>query len=94
MSKNVISGLIGEGVPNMKALEEYRRREADFLKRVKDMDEITEARDNMKKRYDDLRKTRLEEFMAGFSVISSKLKEMYQVRAICLPCILWLIFRR
>jgi len=74
-----LEGLIGEGQPNMKALEEYRRREADFLKRVRDMDEITAARDTMKKRYDDLRKTRLEEFMAGFNVISSKLKEMYQM---------------
>lgn len=63
----------------MKALEEYRRREADFLKRAKDMDEITEARDNTKKKYDDLRKQRLEEFMSGFNTISAKLKEMYQV---------------
>ncbi|TQS31901.1 hypothetical protein Golomagni_07802, partial [Golovinomyces magnicellulatus] len=30
------------------------------------------------KPYDDLRKQRLENFMAGFGVISSKLKEMYQ----------------
>lgn len=65
----------------MKALEEYRKREADFLKRVKDLDEVTAQRDTMKKHYDDLRKTRLEEFMSGFNTISSKLKEMYQVRS-------------
>lgn len=64
----------------MKALQEWRRREADFLKRVKDLEAITESRDARKKRYDDLRKTRLEEFMSGFNTISSKLKEMYQVR--------------
>ncbi|KAG8974695.1 hypothetical protein FRB90_009718, partial [Tulasnella sp. 427] len=72
-------GLVGEGQPNMKALEEYRKREADFLKRVKDLDEVTAERDSMKKHYDDLRKTRLEEFMSGFNTISSKLKEMYQM---------------
>ena len=69
-------------MPNMKALEEYRRREADFLKRVKDLDEVTAMRDATKKKYDDLRKSRLEEFMAGFNTISSKLKEMYQVRPV------------
>lgn len=63
----------------MKALQEWRRRETDFLKRVKELDGITEERDAMKKKYDDLRKTRLEQFMSGFNTISSKLKEMYQV---------------
>lgn len=63
----------------MKALEEYRKREADFLKRAKDLEEVTTERDAMKKHYEDLRKTRLEEFMSGFNTISSKLKEMYQV---------------
>ncbi len=43
------------------------------------MDSVTTSRDAAKARYDDLRKTRLEEFMTGFSAISSKLKEMYQV---------------
>lgn len=43
------------------------------------MEAVTLERDNAKKQYDDLRKTRLEEFMVGFSAISSKLKEMYQV---------------
>lgn len=43
------------------------------------MDSVTKSRDAAKARYDDLRKARLEEFMTGFSAISSKLKEMYQV---------------
>ncbi len=33
----------------------------------------------MRARFEDMRKQRLDEFMAGFSVITSKLKEMYQV---------------
>lgn len=60
-------------------LQEYRKREAEFIARAKDLEATTESRDAAKKRYDDLRKQRLESFMAGFSVISSKLKEMYQM---------------
>ena len=34
---------------------------------------------NFRKQNDDLRKMRLNEFMEGFSIITSKLKEMYQM---------------
>lgn len=47
------------------------------------MENVTAQRDAAKKRYDDLRKVRLDEFMAGFSAISSKLKEMYQASFTC-----------
>ena len=50
-----------------------------YLNRVNELDQITEERDNKRKDYDALRKRRLDEFMAGFSVITMKLKEMYQV---------------
>jgi structural maintenance of chromosome 4 len=70
---------IAKAKPNLNVLTEYRKREAEFLDRAKDMEAVTTARDRAKKRYEDLRKTRLEEFMTGFSAISSKLKEMYQV---------------
>ncbi|KAF9515941.1 hypothetical protein BS47DRAFT_1391255 [Hydnum rufescens UP504] len=65
--------------PNMGLLEEYRKREAEFLTRAKDLEDVTAARDAAKDRFDKLRKTRLDEFMAGFNAISSKLKEMYQM---------------
>jgi len=60
-------------------LKEYRKREEEFLKRAKDLEEITNLRDEQKQKYDGLRKLRLDEFMAGFSLISMKLKEMYQM---------------
>ncbi|PWZ00072.1 hypothetical protein BCV70DRAFT_200239 [Testicularia cyperi] len=69
---------VAKGSANMSVLAEYRRREAEFVSRAKDLESTTEERDAAKKRYDDLRKQRLENFMSGFSVISSKLKEMYQ----------------
>ena len=65
--------------PNMAVLKEYQRREEEFLRRAKDLDGTTALRDAEKQKYDYLRKQRLDEFMAGFSTISLKLKEMYQV---------------
>ncbi|SNX85103.1 related to SMC4 - Stable Maintenance of Chromosomes [Melanopsichium pennsylvanicum] len=69
---------LAKGSANMSVLAEYRKREAEFLTRAKDLESTTQERDAAKQRYDDLRKQRLENFMAGFSIISSKLKEMYQ----------------
>jgi structural maintenance of chromosome 4 len=70
--------MLANGSANMSVLAEYRKREGEFLARAKDLEATTQERDAAKQRYDDLRKQRLENFMAGFSVISSKLKEMYQ----------------
>jgi structural maintenance of chromosome 4 len=60
-------------------LNEYRKREKEYMLRAKDLEEITTKYDECKKEYDRLRKQRLEEFMHGFNLISQKLKEMYQV---------------
>jgi len=51
------------------------------MKRAKDLEETTAARDTQKQLYDGLRKQCLDKFMAGFSLISLKLKDMYQVCA-------------
>lgn len=64
--------------PNLNILAEYRKREAEFLDRARDLETVTNARDAAKARYDELRKVRLDEFMAGFTAITAKLKEMYQ----------------
>ncbi len=52
--------------------------------RLKELDSITSERDEVRRRFEDMRKQRLDEFMAGFSTITSKLKEMYQVGGACL----------
>lgn len=65
--------------PNLGVLQEYKKREEEFLKRAKDVEMVTAERDSQKQKYDELRKQRLDEFMAGFNLISLKLKEMYQV---------------
>ncbi|KAJ6264659.1 hypothetical protein Dda_0808 [Drechslerella dactyloides] len=60
-------------------LQEYKRRVAEYNERSGDLNDAIAARDAVKKRCDDLRKRRLDEFMEGFSTISLRLKEMYQM---------------
>ena len=40
---------------------------------------MTSERDAARAEFETMRKQRLDEFMAGFSIITNKLKEMYQV---------------
>ena len=60
-------------------LAEYRRRANEYTSRLEDLNTALAARDTAKKRTDDLRRLRLEGFMEGFSTISMRLKEMYQM---------------
>lgn len=63
----------------LSVLAEYRRRVNEYTTRLADLNESLEKRDGAKKRTDDLRRMRLEGFMEGFSTISLRLKEMYQM---------------
>jgi structural maintenance of chromosome 4 len=60
-------------------LAEYRRRVEEHAARNADLQSAVGQRDTAKKRCDDLRRLRLEGFMEGFSTISLRLKEMYQM---------------
>lgn len=60
-------------------LAEYRRRVEEHAARSSDLAEAVQQRDSAKKRCDELRRLRLEGFMEGFSTISLRLKEMYQM---------------
>ncbi|KAI1842949.1 hypothetical protein JX266_010802 [Neoarthrinium moseri] len=60
-------------------LSEYRRRVEEHAARSSDLATAVSQRDAAKKRCDDLRRLRLEGFMEGFSTISLRLKEMYQM---------------
>lgn len=44
-----------------------------------ELEDITSQRNLVRQEYESLRRQRLDEFMAGFGVISLKLKEMYQM---------------
>ncbi|KAG9399497.1 Structural maintenance of chromosomes protein 4 [Aphanomyces cochlioides] len=64
---------------NMGSIAEYKKKEKEHAQRMQDLEQATEARDNQRRAYEELRRLRLEEFMAGFRVITLKLKEMYQM---------------
>ncbi|KAJ3680908.1 hypothetical protein LUZ60_015397 [Juncus effusus] len=65
--------------PNLDSIAEYRNKALLYSERVNELNAATQERDDLKKLYDGLKKKRLDEFMAGFNVISLKLKEMYQM---------------
>lgn len=64
---------------DLSVLAEYRRRAEEYTARSNDLQVAVGNRDGVKRRLDDLRKRRLEEFMEGFNSISIRLKEMYQM---------------
>lgn len=68
-----------ETKPNLTVIQHYAQVESDYLARVGELDAMTARRDEAKGAYDGLRKQRLERFMEGFSLITQKLKEMYQM---------------
>uniref|UniRef100_A0A672P5S2 Structural maintenance of chromosomes protein n=1 Tax=Sinocyclocheilus grahami TaxID=75366 RepID=A0A672P5S2_SINGR len=65
--------------PNLGAIAEFKKKEELYLQRVAELDDITTQRDAFKRGCEDLRKQRLHEFMAGFNIITNKLKENYQM---------------
>ncbi|GJQ08425.1 hypothetical protein GpartN1_g216.t1 [Galdieria partita] len=65
--------------PDMTAISTYQMKEIEYNKYVTELDTISNQRDTLRKNYDSLRKERLETFMKGFSIISKKLKELYQM---------------
>ncbi|XP_071704050.1 structural maintenance of chromosomes protein 4-like [Rutidosis leptorrhynchoides] len=65
--------------PNLDSISEYRAKVSIYNERVEELNVVTNERDETKKQYDEWRKKRLDEFMAGFNTISLKLKEMYQM---------------
>ncbi|PGH31157.1 hypothetical protein GX50_06084 [[Emmonsia] crescens] len=64
---------------DLSVLSEYRRRVAEHESRSADLATALSSRDNAKSRLDTLRSLRLTGFMEGFSTISLRLKEMYQM---------------
>lgn len=64
---------------DLSVLAEYRRRVAEYEARSADLTTALASRDSAKSRLDQLRSCRLTGFMEGFSTISLRLKEMYQM---------------
>nr|CAB3266387.1 structural maintenance of chromosomes protein 4 [Phallusia mammillata] len=76
---NILDHDLSNMKPSMNAIEEYKTKQKIYLQRVAELDKVTEKRDQYRGMHDQLRKNRLNEFSEGFSVITNKLKEIYQM---------------
>lgn len=65
--------------PNLASIEEFRRADAEHRTRLADYETVHSDREEGRRKLEGLRQSRLEQFMEAFSVISMKLKEMYQM---------------
>lgn len=66
-------------VPDLAALAAHSRASKDAGRKARELEKVTQKRNNARMRHDALRKKRLDEFMSGFAAISSRLKEMYRL---------------
>lgn len=64
---------------DLEAIQKWRTKDAEYAERGKELEAATAERDAVRHEHEELRKRRLDEFMAGFNVIGLKLKEMYQM---------------
>ncbi|KAK9505959.1 hypothetical protein O3M35_009914 [Rhynocoris fuscipes] len=64
---------------NLNVVEVFREKNAELKTRLKELETVTNIRNEVRKGYDEVRSARLKEFMAGFFIITNKLKEMYQM---------------
>jgi len=65
--------------PNMGAIQQYKTKLIDLKNKETDFNDTLDKLEKAKQIYEIVKKKRYDEFMEGFNVISSKLKEMYQV---------------
>ncbi|XP_067949380.1 structural maintenance of chromosomes protein 4-like [Watersipora subatra] len=75
----ILEDKLGKMKFNMTAIAEYRKKEEQYIERVAELDRVTDIRNQQRDLCEEMKRQRLQEFMAGFSLITSKLKEMYQM---------------
>ncbi|XP_076766925.1 haspin [Xylocopa sonorina] len=66
-------------VPNMQVVDQYKEKDALYLQRVAELEKITVERNKIRDIYETAKRSRNQEFFAGFTIISNKLKEIYQM---------------
>ncbi|KAH8741614.1 stable maintenance of chromosomes protein [Cryptosporidium ryanae] len=65
--------------PSQEIFSQYSSQLQQHNKRSQEVEEATSARDECRKQLDSVKQNRYSDFMAGFKVIASKLKEIYQM---------------
>ncbi|CAI5484845.1 unnamed protein product [Closterium sp. Yama58-4] len=68
-----------KGNVNLSSMAEYRKKEAVYAQRLGELEAVTAERDSVRVAQEEVKRRRLEEFMAGFDAITMRLKEMYQM---------------
>ncbi|XP_043470645.1 structural maintenance of chromosomes protein 4 [Leptopilina heterotoma] len=68
-----------EEIPNMQYIKDYQEKDRLYLERAAELDVITTERNNLRDIYEGAKRRRMEEFRNGFKIITTKLKEMYQM---------------
>jgi len=74
-----IKAAIDAASVNMGAIDQYRMKDDEYVRRLQDLQSCKEQRDAVRQQFEDCKKARFDSFMAGFSVITKKLKEMYRM---------------
>ncbi|CAI5963702.1 unnamed protein product [Closterium sp. NIES-64] len=68
-----------KGNLNLSSIAEYRKKEAVYSQRLGELEAVTAERDSVRVAQEEVKRRRLDEFMAGFDMITMRLKEMYQM---------------
>merc|ERR1719291_183910 len=63
----------------MGAIDAYRIKDIEYLNRLQDLQTCKKNRDDVRSEYEQCKTARFDSFMSGFSQITKKLKEMYQM---------------
>lgn len=66
-------------IPNMQIIIDYQEKDALYIRRAADLEEMTMTRNRIRDIYETARRRRVQEFLHAFSLITTKLKEMYQM---------------
>lgn len=66
--------------PNLDSIMLYKNKLIDLRSKEGDFDTTVERLQKAKDIFDKIKERRYNEFMEGYNIISSKLKEMYQVK--------------
>ena len=61
------------------AIQEYIEKDRQHREKLRELHSVKDKMEATRRKFDELRKKRLDEFMSGFSAINLKLKEMYQM---------------
>ncbi|KAK7866227.1 hypothetical protein R5R35_004053 [Gryllus longicercus] len=70
---------LSEKAPNLAVLAEYKEKTDLFIQRTNELEDVTLHRNKARQFLEEVRQTRLSEFLDGYSIITHKLKEMYQM---------------